>query len=167
MLAMSLFPSRQVLLVDDPASGVDPQGRIYLKKILKRLASEVKKILISSHILAEMSEFCTSVAIMERGRLVESGRIEDVNARIMGDSALAIEMLGDPEACLQMLAGDPRAGPVQHDHGSLVLRYRGGPEEASELLARLVSAGVRVVSFSRRKDNLEELFLKVGARELS
>jgi ABC-2 type transport system ATP-binding protein len=167
MLAKTLIPNPQVLLLDEPASGVDPQGRIDLKSILKRLASDGKTILISSHILAEMNEFCTSVAIMERGRLVESGRIEDVNARIMGDSALVIEILGDPEACLRMLSDDPRAGTVRHDHGSLVLRYPGGPEEASELLARLVSAGVRVVSFARRKDNLEELFLKVGARELS
>jgi len=85
----------------------------------------------------------------------------------MGDSALAIEILGDPEVCLRMLSDDPRAGTVQHHNGIVDFRYRGGPEEASELLARLVSAGVRVVSFARRKDNLEELFLKVGARELS
>ena len=167
MLAKTLIPNPQVLLLDEPASGVDPQGRIDLKNILKRLASEGKTILISSHILAEMNEFCTSVAIMERGRLVESGRIEDVSARIMGDSALAIEILGDPEVCLKLLSRDPRAGTIQHENGSLIFRYRGGPEEASELLARLVSAGVRVVSFARRKDNLEELFLKVGARELS
>ena len=85
----------------------------------------------------------------------------------MGDSALAIEILGDPEVCLRMLSGDPRAGTIQHENCSLIFRYQGGPEEASELLARLVSSGVRVVSFARRKDNLEELFLKVGARELS
>ena len=130
MLAKTLIPNPQVLLLDEPASGVDPQGRIDLKNILKRLASEGKTILISSHILAEMNEFCTSVAIMERGRLVVSGRIEDVNARIMGDSALAVEILGDPEAFLRMLAGDPRAGTVQHEKGTLDLplpgRGRGG-----------------------------------------
>ncbi len=77
----------------------------------------------------------------------------------LGDSALAIEILGDPEVWLRMLSDDPRTGTVRHENGALVLRYWGGPEEASELLARLVGAGVRVVSLSRRKDSLEELFL--------
>src|SRR3954471_2805335 len=97
MAGKPLTPEPQVLLLDEPASGVDPQGRIDLKNILKRLANEGKTILISSHILAEMNEFCTSVAIMERGELVISGRIDEVNARIMGDTALSIEVLGDVE----------------------------------------------------------------------
>jgi ABC-2 type transport system ATP-binding protein len=167
MLAKTLIPDPQVLLLDEPASGVDPQGRIDLKNILKRLAGEGKTILISSHILAEMNEFCTSVAIMERGRLVVSGRIDEVNARIMGDSLLSVEVLGDPAAVLQILASDERSGPVERKGNTLEFRYRGGAEEASDLLARLVSSGVRVASFARRRENLEELFLKVGARELS
>jgi ABC-2 type transport system ATP-binding protein len=167
MLAKTLIPDPQVLLLDEPASGVDPQGRIDLKNILKRLASEGKTILISSHILAEMNEFCTSVAIMERGEMVVSGRIDEVNARIMGESFLSVEVLGDPEPLLQVLAGDEKAGLVERKGSALEFRYRGGAEEASELLTRLVSGGVRVASFARRKENLEELFLKVGARELS
>ncbi len=85
MLAKTLVAEPKVLLLDEPASGVDPQGRIDLKNILRRLGEEGKTILISSHILTEMNEFCTSVAIMERGSLVISGRIEDVNQRVMGD----------------------------------------------------------------------------------
>ncbi len=167
MLAKTLIPAPEVLLLDEPASGVDPQGRIDLKNILKRLASEGKTILISSHILAEMNEFCTSVAIMERGRLVVSGRLDLVNARIMGDSSLAVEVLGETEAFLRILAQDGRAGPAERKDNTFEFRFRGGSEEASELLGRLVTAGVRVASFARRKENLEELFLTVGARELS
>jgi ABC-2 type transport system ATP-binding protein len=167
MLAKTLIPEPQVLLLDEPASGVDPQGRIDLKNILKKLAAEGKTILISSHILAEMNEFCTAVAIMERGEMVVSGRIDEVNARIMGESFLSVEVLGDAGPFLQMLADDERAGQVERKGNALEFRYHGGAEEASELLARLVGAGVRVASFARRKENLEELFLKVGARELS
>jgi ABC-2 type transport system ATP-binding protein len=167
MLAKTLIPEPQVLLLDEPASGVDPQGRIDLKNILKRLAAEGKTILISSHILAEMNEFCTAVAIMEKGRLVVSGRIDEVNARIMGESLLAVEVLGDPATFLAIVAADERAGPAERKGASFEFRYRGGAEEASDLLGRLVGAGVRVASFARRKENLEELFLKVGARELS
>src|SRR3954453_3791416 len=113
MLAKTMIPQPQVLLLDEPASGVDPQGRIDLKNILKQLSAEGKTILISSHILAEMNEFCTSVAIMEHGRLVVSGRIDEVNARIMGHSALSVEVLGDPESFLRLIAEDERAGPVE------------------------------------------------------
>ncbi len=167
MLAKTLIPDPQVLLLDEPASGVDPQGRIDLKNILKRLAAEKKTVLISSHILAEMNEFCTSVAIMEKGQLVVSGRIEEVNARIMGDSVLVIEVLGDPERFLSLLAEDERAAAAERKGAAFEFRYRGDAEAASDLLSRLVGEGVRVASFARRKDNLEELFLKVGARELS
>ncbi|WP_165222285.1 ABC transporter ATP-binding protein [Aquisphaera insulae] len=167
MLAKTLIPDPRILLLDEPASGVDPQGRIDLKNIIKQLAGEGKTILVSSHILSEMNEFCTSVAIMERGRLVVGGRIDEVNARIMGATLLVVEVLGDPASFLQAVAADPHAGePVLKD-GAYELRYAGKAEEASDLLARLVGAGVRVAAFSRRRENLEELFLKVGAKELA
>ncbi len=169
MLAKTLIPGPRVLLLDEPASGVDPQGRIDLKNVLKMLAAEGRTVLISSHILAEMTEFCTSVAIMERGRMVVSGKIDEVTARVMGDAVLAVEVLGDPARFLALIAEDPlRAGEVaRKGESAFEVRYRGGPEQVADLLARLVRAEVRVASFSPRKDNLEELFLKVGAKALS
>jgi ABC-2 type transport system ATP-binding protein len=167
MLAKTLVAEPKVLLLDEPASGVDPQGRIDLKNILRRLGEEGKTILISSHILTEMNEFCTSVAIMERGSLVVSGRIEEVNQRVMGDLFLAVEVLGEAEVLLGIIAADERAGPVERKENAYEFRFRGDAEAASDLLANLVRQGVRVCSFNRRRDNLEELFLKVGSKELS
>ncbi len=167
MLAKTLIPDPRVLLLDEPASGVDPQGRIELKNILRRLAEEKRTVLISSHILAEMDEFCTSVAIMERGKLVVGGRIEEVHRQIMGDSLIAIEVLGDEGAFRSIVEASGRAGPVERKNGAYEFRFRGNPEAASDLLAALVHGGVRVASFERRRDNLEELFLKVGSKELS
>jgi ABC-2 type transport system ATP-binding protein len=167
MLAKTLIPQPRVLLLDEPASGVDPQGRIDLKNIIRRLAEERTTILISSHILAEMNEFCTSVAIMERGSLVESGRIEEINRRIMGHSLVSVEVVGDPERFLALVGSDGRAGPVEHKNGAYEFRFKGDSEAASDLLTALVNGGVRVASFERRKDNLEELFLKVGSKELA
>jgi ABC-2 type transport system ATP-binding protein len=163
MLAKTLIPEPRALLLDEPASGVDPQGRIDLKNILRRLAGEGKTVLISSHILAEMNEFCTSVAIMERGRLVVSGRIDDVNRRVMGDTLLSVEVLGESELFLSVVAADSRASPVERKNGAYEFRFRGDTLAASELLATLIHKGVRVASFERRRDNLEELFLKVGS----
>jgi ABC-2 type transport system ATP-binding protein len=168
MLAKTLIPDPAVLLLDEPASGVDPQGRIDLKNILKRVSAEGKAVLISSHILAEMNEFCTSVAIMERGRLVVGGRIDEVNRRIMGDMSLSVEILDGLDAFHRVVDADDHAGLVEARPGGVQeFRYRGNADAAAALLSRLVAAGVRVSSFSRRKDNLEELFLKVGAKELS
>ena len=115
-----------------------------------------------------MNEFCTSVTIMEKGRIVVSGRIEEVNQRILGDSLLAVEVLAEPELFHWIVGADDRAGPIeQHGKDTYEFRFRGDAEAASELLATLVSRGVRVSGFARRRDNLEDLFLKVGSKELS
>jgi ABC-2 type transport system ATP-binding protein len=168
MLAKTMLPDPRVLLLDEPASGIDPQGRIDLKNILKRMAEEKKTVLISSHILAEMNEFCTSVTIMERGQIVVSGRIDDVNQRILGDSLLSVEVLSGVESFEWIVGADDRAGPIEHrNNHTYEFRYRGDAEAASELLARLVGQGVRISGFARRRDNLEDLFLKVGSKELS
>jgi ABC-2 type transport system ATP-binding protein len=167
MLAKTLIPQPRVLLLDEPASGVDPQGRIDLKNILRQLAAEGRTVLVSSHILAEMTEFCTAVAIMERGRMVVSGRIDEVNARVLGAAILAVEVLGDAEALIRIVGDDPRAGAIERRGEAFEFRFRGDAEAASDLLAALVGGGVRVASFARRREDLEELFLKVGAKELS
>jgi len=167
MLAKTLIPEPRVLLLDEPSSGVDPQGRIALKQVLRRLAEERKTVLISSHILVEMNEFCTSVAIMERGELKISGRIDDVNRQVMGDQLLSIEVLAGDDVLLAIIGGDDRAGPIERTNNTFEFRFRGDALAASDLLASLIRQGVRVSAFQRRKDNLEELFLKVGSKELS
>ena len=168
MLAKTLIPGPQVLMLDEPASGVDPQGRIDLKNVLKALAAEGRTVLISSHILSEMSEFCTSVAIMEKGRMVVSGKIDEIQARVMGGAVLVGRGARRPRAARRDRRGRPAgrrrsSGPT----GVYSIRYRGDAGQASDLLAALVRGGVRVASFAKRREGLEELFLKVGARELS
>jgi ABC-2 type transport system ATP-binding protein len=168
MLAKTLIPDPHVFLLDEPASGIDPQGRIQLKNILRRLAEEKKTVLISSHILAEMNEFCTSVAIMEKGEIVIAGRIDEVNQRVMGDSSLSVEVLGEVERFRWIVAADDRAGTVEHKgNHTYEFRFRGDAQAASELLTTLVQQGVRISGFTRKRDNLEDLFLKVGSKELS
>jgi ABC-2 type transport system ATP-binding protein len=169
MLAKTLIPGPRVLLLDEPASGVDPQGRIDLKNVLKALAAEGRTVLISSHILSEMSEFCTSVAIMEKGRMVVNGKIDEIQARVMGDAVLVVEILSDPSPFLAIAESDPnRVGDIERpEPGKFEFRYQGGPEQAANFLAQLIKAEIRVASFAPRKDNLEGLFLKVGAKTLS
>jgi ABC-2 type transport system ATP-binding protein len=167
ILAKTLIPQPRVLLLDEPASGVDPQGRIALKQILRHLAEERKTVLISSHILVEMNEFCTSVAIMESGQIKISGRIDEVNRQVMGDQLLSIEVLAGEDVLMAIVGADDRAGTIKRTGDTMEFRFRGDAEAASDLLANLIQKGVRVSAFQRRRDNLEDLFLKVGSKELS
>ena len=167
MLAKTLLPDPQILMLDEPASGIDPQGRIDLKNILRDLASRGKAVLVSSHILTEMQEFCTSVAIMEKGRMIVSGTIEDVNRQVLGAAEIVVEVLAGRDAFHRIVRADRQASEITERDGMLAFRYAGTPDDSADLLARLVNGGVRVAAFAARKEGLEDLFLKVGARELS
>ena len=168
ILAKTLIPDPQVLLLDEPASGMDPHGRADLKNVLKKLAERGKTVLISSHILSEMSEFCTSIGIMERGRMIVSGTVEDVSRQVMGHAVVSVEVLDKPDALLSIVGRDRLAGPVTRPAANMFeFQYEGEPEQVSDLLARLVAAGIPIVAFGRKKEGLEEVFLKVGARELA
>ena len=168
MLAKTLIPDPQFLMLDEPASGVDPHGRADLKRIIKKLAERGKTIVVSSHILSEMSEFCTSVGIMERGRMVVSGSVEEVRRKVMGHAVMVVEILDKADALLSVLSRDRLAGPAHEaEPNHFEFAYEGEGAEVSDLLARLVSGGVPVLSFGRKKEGLEEVFLKVGARDLA
>jgi ABC-2 type transport system ATP-binding protein len=114
-----------------------------------------------------MTEFCTSVAIMERGRLVAAGSIDALRRQVMGAMTLVIEVIGPAEPLEQALSHDPHVLDVSRRDGHVSVRFGGEREAAAELLARLVAEGVRVSSFARTKEGLEELFIKIGARELA
>ena len=168
MLAKTLIPEPKILMLDEPASGLDPQGRIDLKNFLKKLAGEGTTVLISSHILSEMSEFCTSVAIMERGRMVVNGTIDDVRRRVMGGNVLEIELVGGEADLRRIVADQPRAGIIdKKDDSHYLIPFDGDATVAADFLSDLVLGGARVCSFTTRREGLEELFLKVGAKELS
>ncbi len=167
VLAKTLLPDPQVLLLDEPASGMDPNGRADLKRALKSLAADGKTVLVSSHILSEMSEFCTSVGIMEKGRMVVSGKVDEVMAEVMGEGTLVVEIVGESDGLDFIVAGNERAGAIKRQDNTFQFPFRGDATAASELLATIVQSGFRVASFSRKREGLEELFLKVGAKELS
>jgi ABC-2 type transport system ATP-binding protein len=168
MLAKTLIPDPQILILDEPASGVDPQGRIDLKNILKAQAAAGKAVLISSHILTEMQEFCNSVAIMQKGQMIVSGKIDEISSRIMGGTTLAVEVLDGLEAFLRTVESDERAGLVERKNGTTYeFLFNGSSDAAADLLARLIHSGARISSFSPRREGLEDLFLKIGAKEVS
>jgi ABC-2 type transport system ATP-binding protein len=168
VLAKTLIPEPRILLLDEPASGLDPIGRIELRNILAALAGRGAAVLVSSHILTELSEYCTAVGIMEKGRMVISGTIESVLARLGSRGTLRVRAARAHSALADILAHEPLLSGIEVKdnlvaHGA----FAGGGEDAARLLARLVAAGVEVADFHVEEDDIEKIFLKVGARELS
>lgn len=167
LLAKTLLPEPKVVLLDEPASGMDPFGRAMLRNILLQLAAEGKAIIISSHILVELSEFCTSIGIMEKGRMVMSGRVEDIAKQVMGTAVMWAEVVSGATICHALLDANVLVSDIKPDGDFFTFAFAGNQEEASELLANLIAQGVRIASYGRKKDDLEELFLRVGAKEVS
>jgi ABC-2 type transport system ATP-binding protein len=167
MLAKTLLPDPEFLLLDEPASGLDPHGRAALRNILQQLAANGRAVLISSHVLAEMNDFCTAVGIMQRGRMVVTGTIADVATRIGRQATLLLEVVGGAEILEQVLAARGLGPVTKRDGGHWEVGFEQDRDAAADLLAEAVQRGARIASFSRRKESLEDLFLQVGAKEVS
>ena len=166
-LAHTLVHDPKVLLLDEPASGLDPRARVELRELLRELRALGKTILISSHILPELEELCTSVAIVDHGKVLAQGRVADIERRLRYGAVLHVRVLGETEAvgaAQDFFAAEPRVASVALlDDGQVEIGFRGDDDEAAELLSRAVAAGIRVASFARAASDLEELFLQMTA----
>ena len=168
-LAHALVHDPQVLLLDEPASGLDPRARVELRELLRELRSMGKTIVISSHILHELEELCTSVAIVDRGQVLAQGRVAEIERRLRFGAVLRVRLLleGDELAAARdRLATEPDvASATILPDGTIELGFRGDDAAAARLLATVVAAGLPVASFARAASDLEELFLQVTANE--
>lgn len=174
-LAHALVHDPPVLLLDEPASGLDPRARVELRELLRTLREMGKTVLLSSHILSELAEICTEIGIIESGRMVVSGPVDQVRRQLQGGSRLRVRVLRDVEmaaAALRELtdtplAGLPRLGALRHDPSDeralLVELAEGDEEQQTRLLAHLVGQGIAVSEFRTQAENLEELFLRLTA----
>ena len=164
-LAHALVHDPQVLLLDEPASGLDPRARVELRELLRELRVLGKTILISSHILPELEELCTSVAIVDRGQVLAQGRVSDIERRLRFGAVLRVRLLlegEELEAARAKFAQDADvASAVLLDDGTIELGFRGDDAATARLLAECVANGMPIISFARAASDLEELFLQV------
>lgn len=160
-LAKTLLHDPEVLLLDEPASGLDPHARIEIRELIKELCRMGKTVLVSSHILTELADFCTSVGIIEAGRMLAHGRIEEIQARLAGGISLSIDVRGETAPALELLSARGDVARVTATGHTVRAEYTGDPELVDEVLRELVLADVRVVGFNRAEANLEDIFLKV------
>ena len=167
-LARTLAHDPQLLILDEPAAGLDPRARIEIRELLRELRRMGKTIFFSSHILAEVADVCDSIAVLEAGRLVAYGSLEEMQRRVRANRLIEARVLGDPAPLLALLAAWPGVSDLHTaaDDPRLpadVARFAltGDDEALSRLLAQLVTQGVRLVSFREEKSDLEDVFMQV------
>lgn len=164
-LARTLLHDPSLLVLDEPAAGLDPRARIELRELLRELQRIGKTILLSSHILADIAEICSHVAILERGRLVAHGPMAEVLSRVHGGRLLVIELLGADELPPDFAQRFPELEQVaaaQEGVRTIVrCHFRGDDAALAAVLGRLVTIGLRVVSFREERSDLEALFMQV------
>jgi ABC-2 type transport system ATP-binding protein len=160
-LARVLLHDPQVLLLDEPASGLDPRARIEMRNLLKRLQGMGKTILVSSHILPELADICNRVGIIEYGRLLACGNVQDLLAQVRGRPTVRIRVAGSPEAAAKALDRCPEAAAVTVRDGEVVVALADGVPDASAIAARLVADGHGLVTLREQEVNLETAFLEL------
>ncbi len=166
-VARALLHDPPVLVLDEPANGLDPRARIELRELLKALTAQGKAILISSHILTELGEICDGVVIIEHGRLLRAGNIEQMQTAETPRRIVNIRLLDRHEdACKQLLI-TPNVDSVNLTGDNMLeVDVLGTDEACCDLLAQLVKAGYRIVEFKPRRAGLEEIFMNVTRGEV-
>ncbi len=165
--AKTLVHQPKVLLLDEPASGMDPAGRLEFREMLKQLHAMGRTVLISSHILTEMADFCTSVGIMEQGRMLASGRVGDILERLRPGWRLAAEVCGGAPRLAEILRAHPSARDVVAENGRVRCRWDGGKEHLPELHRRIVQEGVDLVTLTLETDDLEDIYMRISGHRTS
>jgi ABC-2 type transport system ATP-binding protein len=160
-VATLLVRDSAVLLLDEPASGLDPRARIELRKILKKLAKEGKTIVISSHILTELDDFCTHIAVMGDGKLKLHGDIASVHRELKGKTVAKIRVL-DKERKVPGIVKRIKTAEISAAEGkSFEITLDGGEKDVADLNKALVSAGIDVVELGEEKTSMEDIFMDI------
>jgi len=160
-LAKTLVHDPPVLILDEPSSGLDPRARIEVKALLKELRRMGKTILISSHILTELADCCTSIGIVERGQLLMHGPIEDVYRRIRGNRTVEVRFVDKMDVGLSVIRSNPHTRNVVVDVNHCVVELDTDDKGVAELLTQLIQNKVEIRNFAEKDPSLEDVFMMV------
>lgn len=164
-LARTMVHDPVLLILDEPASGLDPRARVELRELLKELRALGKTIMISSHILSELAEMCTHIGIIEHGRLLASGDVTTIMRSLQPHRIYEVHLLSDLDAAVELVKAMPGVLDVRTLPEALPpmiqIDYEGNDHGVSELLTRLVSGGATVTHFAGLHSDLEDIFLQV------
>ncbi|OYP38275.1 ABC transporter ATP-binding protein [Rhodopirellula sp. MGV] len=163
-LGRALIHDPAVLILDEPAAGLDPRARIELRRMIRELADRGKTILISSHILTELAEMCDAVGIIEQGQLLATGHVDDIQKEMQNEVELTLRVLNRQDevaAALQQVASTVRVDSVILDGQLVRFAFSGDMADQAAIVTGLVGAGFQIAEVSARKKSLEDVFLQV------
>lgn len=160
-LGRTMIHDPAVLILDEPAAGLDPRARIELREMIDQLSELGKAVLISSHILTELAELCDRVAIIEQGRLLATGSVDEISGHSETVSRVWMRVLGDPQPLADWLDNRPDVTAITLEAGKIACTHAGGQENQAVLLREVVEAGFQVLEFSSKTKSLEDVFLFV------
>jgi ABC-2 type transport system ATP-binding protein len=165
-LARALVHDPVVLLLDEPASGLDPRARVEMREILKELRGMGKTIIISSHILPELTELCTMIGIIDHGRMRATGSVQDVIRGLSADRRLRITVVGAREPAIAILEPLASVRRVDIANGTIEATYEGDDSTAADILQALTAGGIKVSAFSQVDGGLEEAFMRATSEDV-
>ena len=157
-LARALLNRPRLLVLDEPSSGLDPRTRKEFQLLLQQLQKEGYTILISSHILSELSDMCTSIGIINQGKMVLQGKIDHIMLSIDSSNPVRITVLNKVEQAVRLLRANPLVDRISVEENKIAAWFSGSREEEAALLRNLVEAGILVSAFAREQNSLESLF---------
>lgn len=166
-LARALVHDPKILILDEPASGLDPRARVEFRDLLLELRQMGKTIFLSSHILADIAEICTELGIIEAGQIVTHGNIEAIKRQLQQGHHLSIRVIGDKveaaKAILGAIPGVSELGVAAATDGDwdITVEFTGDKAAVSDLLKQLVLADIPVLTFTEESDSLEDMFMKL------
>jgi len=166
-LAKTLIHDPSVLILDEPAAGLDPRARIEFRDLLKEMQQRGKTSFISSHILSELKELCNRVAIIEKGNLILEGDVAEITSRLNPQPVLLIEVEGEPEVAANMLRTGGIVNEVAVAGNTLKVTFDGADETAAAIVKKLVSENITIGAVKQEEPDLEDIFMSVTKGEVS
>lgn len=164
-LARALIHDPKLLIMDEPTLGLDPRTRFEYKQKLSELSELGKTILISSHILTEISEMCTDIGIIDQGSMVMSGRLTDVMKMVTSQNPIIVTLSSKITQAIKLLKEEKNVKSMSIKGNDLLINFEGSRKNEAELLAKMIDAGLPVVSFSREKGSLESIFIQLTGHD--
>lgn len=158
-LARTLLHDPQVLLLDEPLSGLDPRARIEMRNLLRKLGQMGKAIIVSSHILPELADICNKVGIIDRGVMSVNATVADVMKQVREQVVLHIQVADNVERAGNLLESHDQVESLEDDHGTLVVTLKKGISDYTDLPTQLVAEGYRIRMFREEEVNLEAAFM--------
>jgi ABC-2 type transport system ATP-binding protein len=164
-LATILIHEPELLLLDEPASGLDPQARIQLRAILRDLSLRGKTIVISSHILTELSGFCTHIALMDKGKFSYFGQVDQMGVDQNEKVVISVTVIKDSDRAVDLIGGLEFAQLVSRNNNTIMVQMDNDPLTMAQLNAHLVHASLDVIEFKIQQVNIEERFIQIAGRK--